>query len=223
MRILGSGAALDLADLDAWPSVAKVLACTIVGAATAAIGYGVGLADARAMLAAAKAETARRTAELHRKRAAADRNAAAGPQRDAAAATLAELRAQLPGATEVPGLLAAVSRAAAAAGLVVEQVELGDERPLWLGAPPANDAADGQTAPYVEVPLRIRVLGGYHQLGVFAAAVAALPRLVVLGDFELRPAEDDPARLAMTAAAATYRQTRGRHAVPGPSPEEAVP
>lgn len=218
MRIPGSGA-LDWADLDAWPLLAKALACTVVGVATAAIGYGAGLSDTRAMLAAAKAETERRAAELRRKRAAANRNAGAGAERDAEAAALAVLRAQLPDAAEVPGLLAAVSGAATAAGLVVEQAELGEERPLWLGAAPANEAAGGQTAPYVEVPLRILVFGGYHQLGAFAAAIAALPRLVILGDFELRPAEGDPARLALTVAAATYRQTQ----VSGPNPDQAAP
>lgn len=212
---------MDLADLDAWPLVAKALACAVVGVATAALGYGVGLSDARAMLAAAKAETARRGAELHRRGAAIDRNATAGAQRDAAAAALAGLRAQLPGATGVPELVAAVSGAATAAGLVVEQVELGDERPLRLDSTPANEAPGGQTAPYVEVPLRIRVLGGYHQLGAFAAAVAALPQLVVLGDFELRPAEGDPARLALTVAAATFRHAP-LHG-PGPRAGQAAP
>lgn len=213
MRIPGSSG-VDLAELDAWPFLAKAVACAVVGVATAAIGYGFGLADARATLAAAKAETARRTAELRRRGAASKRDVAAGAERDAAAAALAALRAQLPGATEVPGLLAAVSRAATETGLLVEQVELGDERPLWLDSTSAYEAT-GQLGSYVEVPLRIRVVGGYHQLGAFAAAVAALPPLVVLRDFELRPAEGDPARLALTVAAATFR-----HA---PAPGKAAP
>ena len=206
MHILGSGDAFDLADLDAWPLLAKTLACAVAGVFAAAVGYGVGLSDARAALAAAKAETARRTAEQHRKRALAHRSAAASTERDEASVALAALRAQLPGATEVPGLLAAVRRAATAAGLAVGHVGLGDERPLWLGPPPTGEAGGGQTAPYVEMPLQIQVLGSYHQLGAFAAAVAALPRLVILGDFELRPVDDDPARLTLAVAAATYRQ-----------------
>lgn len=221
MRIPGSGlggnVAVDLTDLDAWPLLAKALACIAAGALAAAVGYGVGLSDARAALAAAKAETARRFTELQRQEALAKGNVSADAERDAAAAALTALRAQLPGATEVPGLLAAVSRAASAAGLAVGHVELGDERPLRLVPPPTEGAAGGQTASYLEVPLQIQVLGGYHQIGAFAAAVTALPRLVVLGDFELRPAEDDPARLALTVAAATYRQA------PGSGSEEAVP
>ena len=52
-------------------------------------------------------------------------------------------------------------------------------------------------------PFALRVVGGYHQIGVFVSALADLPRLVTLHDFALRPNRSN-AGLQLQISAKTY-------------------
>ena len=91
----------------------------------------------------------------------------------------------------MPGLLDEVSRLAQNSGLIIEQIQ-------WL--PETLQPA------YSELPLQLRVVGGYHDLGVFLSGIAGLPRIVTLHDFTLTaatPAANGPLR--MTLLAKTYR------------------
>lgn len=204
-----AGQRIAWAEAEAWPLAAKVLCCIAVAAATAAVGYAVVVADARAGLAAAQAQTAQLAAEVERKQALANQGAATGAPGDGT--SVEALLAGLPSEAEVPALLEGIGQAAAAEALAIVHLEVGAERPAWLGGP----ATSGDDAPgpddatpvrYLELPIEIEVRGGYHQLGAFAAAAAAQPHLVALGDFQLRVVDDDPARLALTLAASTYRR-----------------
>lgn len=196
---------IDLAAVDAWPLLAKGLACVLVAVLTGIVGYVAVLAEDRSALAAAKAETQRQSAELQRKRALAASPAAAATARNVADAVFAELLEELPARAEVPGLLESIAAAATAEGLAVVRIELGTEQPVWLGGPPGSETEEAQPAPYLALPIAIEVVGGYHELGAFGAGLAALPRLVTVGDFTLRNADDNPAELALTLAASTYR------------------
>ena len=204
-----AGQRIAWAEAEAWPLAAKVLGCVAVAAATAAIGYALVVADARAALAAAQAQTTQLAAEVERKQALANQGAATAEQHDSAKF---EVRlAGLSSEAEVPALLEGIGQAAAAEALAIVQLEVGTERPAWLGT--SASSVDGAPGPddatpvrYLELPIEIEVRGGYHQLGAFAAAAAALPHLVALGDFELRVVDDDPGQLALTLAASTYRR-----------------
>ena len=196
---------IDLPAVDAWPPLAKGLACVLVAVLAGMVGYVAVLADDRSALAAAKAETQRQSAELQRKRALAASPAAAARERNTADAVFAELLEDLPARAEVPGLLESIAAAATAKGLAVVRIELGAEQPVWLGAPSGSETEAAQSAPYLALPIAIEVVGGYHELGAFAAALAALPRLVTVGDFALRNVDDNPSQLALTVAASTYR------------------
>ena len=60
------------------------------------------------------------------------------------------------------------------------------------------------------LPIQIRVVGNYHELGNFVSGVAALPRIVTLHNITLSPKGDT---MVMTATAKTYRrldETGGR-------------
>lgn len=203
----GAGAqSIAWTEVEAWPLLAKALCCLAVAAATAAVCYGVSVADARTALAVARSQTARLAAEVASKQALAS---SGGPQDEAA--DFDPTLARLPSEAEVPALLDGIGQAAAAEDLAIVRLEVGVERPAWLGmraAPGVEGSADGDDAKprYLELPIEIEVRGGYHQLGAFAAAIAGLPHLVSLGDFELRPVDGDPARLALTLTASTYRQ-----------------
>jgi type IV pilus assembly protein PilO len=100
---------------------------------------------------------------------------------------------QLPNKTEVPNLLVDISQTGLAAGLQEK-----------LFQPQAEIRKDF----YAELPISIRLTGGYHQMGNFAAGVAALPRIVTLHDIEIVPASKgagDPGDLVLNVTAKTYR------------------
>jgi type IV pilus assembly protein PilO len=97
---------------------------------------------------------------------------------------------QLPNKTEVPNLLVDISQAGLAAGL--------EEK---LFQPQGETRRDF----YAELPITIRLTGAYHEMGAFASAVAALPRIVTLHDIEIKPAGGDSAELTLDVTAKTYR------------------
>ena len=57
---------------------------------------------------------------------------------------------------------------------------------------------------YAELPIAIRVTGRYHDIGAFAADIAALSRIVTLHNLNIVPG-NGPGMLSMDATARTYR------------------
>lgn len=98
---------------------------------------------------------------------------------------------QLPGKTEVPNLLVDISQTGLAAGL---------EEKLFQ---PSSEQTKGF---YAELPIKIRLVGSYHQFGSFVSGIAALPRIVTLHDIEIRPVDKGGYdNLTMELTAKTYR------------------
>jgi type IV pilus assembly protein PilO len=98
---------------------------------------------------------------------------------------------QLPGKTEVPNLLVDISQTGLSAGL--------DEKLFQPGPEVKKDF-------YAELPIKIRLTGGYHQLAQFVSGIAALPRIVTLGDIEIKPeSKDSYDQLVLDLTAKTYR------------------
>jgi type IV pilus assembly protein PilO len=101
---------------------------------------------------------------------------------------------QLPNKTEVPNLLVDISQTGLAAGL--------EEK---LFQPRGENKMDF----YAELPISIRLTGGYHEMGKFASGIAALPRIVTLHEIEIAPiagrGATDPGELTLNVTAKTYR------------------
>jgi type IV pilus assembly protein PilO len=104
---------------------------------------------------------------------------------------------QLPNKTEVPNLLVDISQSGLAAGL--------EEK---LFQPESEVKKDF----YAELPIRIRLTGGYHEMGAFASGIAALPRIVTLHNIEITPASQSrggagglASDLVLNVTAKTYR------------------
>jgi type IV pilus assembly protein PilO len=101
---------------------------------------------------------------------------------------------QLPNKTEVPNLLVDISQTGLAAGL--------EEK---LFQPQGENRMDF----YAELPISIRLTGGYHEMGKFASGIAALPRIVTLHDVEIVPSGDKNStgsgNLTLNVTAKTYR------------------
>lgn len=122
---------------------------------------------------------------------------------DAYRAQLAEMQEtfgamlrQLPNKTEVAALLVDVSQTGLAAGLEFELFQPQNEQPKEF---------------YAELPIKLRVNGGYHEFGEFVSGLAALPRIVTIGDVAITQARKGRkggaggGQLVMEATAKTYR------------------
>lgn len=98
---------------------------------------------------------------------------------------------QLPGRTEVPNLLVDISQVGVGAGL---------EEKLF------QPSAEVKKDFYAELPIKISLTGSYHQMGEFVSGIAALPRIVTLGELAIKPATKDAYDvLNFELTAKTYR------------------
>ncbi|QID16788.1 type 4a pilus biogenesis protein PilO [Nitrogeniibacter mangrovi] len=96
---------------------------------------------------------------------------------------------QLPNRAEMDSLLADINQAGLGRGLLFELFK------------PGGDIVKEF---YAEMPIAVRVVGNYHDLGEFAADVAKMPRIVTLNNVSIdRPKPGEP--LKMDATAVTYR------------------
>jgi len=96
---------------------------------------------------------------------------------------------QLPNKSEMDALLIDINQAGLGRGLAFELFKPAERENL--------------TEFYAELPVNIKVTGGYHDLGAFASDVAKMPRIVLLTDLKIDPPKDGV--LAMEAIAKTYR------------------
>jgi type IV pilus assembly protein PilO len=99
---------------------------------------------------------------------------------------------QLPNKTEVADLLVDVSQTGLASGLEFELFQPQGERPQEF---------------YAELPINVRVIGNYHELGDFVSGVASLPRIVTLHNVSIanRAKQSEDSLLVMDLIAKTYR------------------
>ncbi len=95
---------------------------------------------------------------------------------------------QLPNKQEMDALVTDVNQAGLGRGLQFE-----------LFKPEAETRRDF----YAELPIRIKVSGGYHDIAAFTSDVAKLSRIVTIHDISLLPSKGGD--LAMDAVAKTYR------------------
>ncbi|MEE9357783.1 type 4a pilus biogenesis protein PilO [Candidatus Vondammii sp. HM_W22] len=100
---------------------------------------------------------------------------------------------QLPDKTEVGELLIDVSQTGLGAGLEFELFDPQDEV---------------QREFYAELPIKIRVEGGYHEFGKFVSGLAALSRIVTLHNVTVTKQfkkDDGASNLVLETTAKTYR------------------
>ena len=95
---------------------------------------------------------------------------------------------QLPNRSEIESLLADINQAGLGRGLQFELFKPGTE---------------GMKDFYAELPIAVRVTGGYHDLGEFVSDVAKMPRIVTLNDIAIEAQKDGS--LKFDATAVTYR------------------
>ncbi|ATE61267.1 type IV pilus inner membrane component PilO [Thauera sinica] len=95
---------------------------------------------------------------------------------------------QLPNRAEMDSLLSDINQAGLGRGLQFDLFK------------PGSDVVKDF---YAEMPIDIKVIGAYHDLGEFASDVAQMPRIVTLNNVALETDKDG--RLKLEAKAVTYR------------------
>lgn len=182
---------LDLNNVGSWPSAVKFVAGLLLLIIVLALGYNFHLRDLQNMLEQRQQEESTLKDQFSNKAFQAANLEAYKEQMKEMEVSFGALLRQLPSDTEVPGLLEDITRTGLGSGLEFEEIKLLPEVVQQF---------------YIELPIQIKVTGGYHDLATFVSGVASLPRIVTLHDFQLAPASgDSPSRLDMQITAKTYR------------------
>lgn len=192
MNLVEELQSLDVNDVGRWPLPFRVGVIAIVFVLVTALGiYFTIVKDRAVQLERAQSEEQelRLTFENKQRKAA---------NYDAYKAQLAQIEQsfgtmlrQLPGETEIPSLIVDISQTGLAAGLQEK-----------LFVPQAEIPKDF----YAEKPIKIRLTGGYHEIGNFVSGIAALPRIVTLHDINITPeSRDEFDNLSLEVTAQTYR------------------
>ena len=190
MNLMEELRTLDTSDPGRWPLPIRLGAIGIwFIVLTFALSYFFVWSDKRPELDAKEAEEQQLRSEFQTKHAKAVNLDVYKTQLKDIERSFGALLRQLPGKSEMEALLTDINQAGLGRGLQFE-----------LFKPAATESASDF---YAELPINIRVTGGYHDIGAFASDVAKLSRIVLLNDVNITPGKDGG--LAMDAVAKTYR------------------
>jgi type IV pilus assembly protein PilO len=187
---------VDLADLDinnlgSWPAPVRVITGILLLILVLFLGYHFHLKDMQSLLAQREAEEVTLKQQFTTKAFQAANLEAYQAQMVEMEESFGAMLRQLPSDTEVPGLLEDITRTGLGSGLEFEEIKLMPEVAQQF---------------YIELPIKISVVGAYHDLATFVSGAASLPRIVTLHDFEIKPlSADSGAKLRMGITAKTYR------------------
>jgi type IV pilus assembly protein PilO len=109
--------------------------------------------------------------------------------------TFGALLRQLPNKSQMDGLLTDINQAGLERGLEFELFKPGQEKAAEF---------------YAEMPISIKITGGYYDLGAFAVGISKLSRIVTLNDLKIVPIagkdkDGKEGQLAVEAVAKTFR------------------
>lgn len=182
---------LDTSNMGSWPRAIKFLVAGLLMLLVLALGYNFSTRDLGSQLDLKREEESTLKEQFADKARMAANLDLYTQQLKEMENAFGELLRQLPGDTEVPGLLEDITRTGLGSGLEFEEIKL-----LPEVAQPF----------YIELPIRITVTGDYHDLATFVSGVAGLPRIVTLHDFDLAPVSPQGApKLRLSILAKTYR------------------
>jgi len=181
---------LDFSNIGDWPAVIKAILILILAGAVGTAWYFLDTEDQYKELARVEATEKDLRQDFETKQAKAANLEAYRAQLAEMEESFGAMLRQLPNRTEVADLLVDVSQTGLAAGLEFE-----------LFQPQAEVPKDF----YAELPIKIRVVGTYHEFGEFVSGLAALPRIVTIHDVQMSPRQNKPGELVLEALARTYR------------------
>ena len=183
---------LDLANIARWPAAARAVVILALMGGVIFLGYWFHTKEQLVELETVEQRELDLKVIFEKKAQQAANLEAYEQQLDEMRESFGAMLRQLPNKTEVADLLVDVSQTGLAAGLEFELFNPQNEIPKDF---------------YAELPITIRVIGNYHEFGDFISGVAALPRIVTVGDVSIasKSGKGDDGLLAMNLTAKTYR------------------
>lgn len=181
-------AELDIQQIGVWPTALKTVLVALILITILVMGYFLKVQDIRQQIQRASEKEVQLLQQYQSKAFLAANLDAYRQQMLELDETFGALLEQLPKDTEVPGLLEDITEVAYGSGLSMKSISLQPEKVSEF---------------YVELPIRIDVIGDYHDFGSFVSGVASLPRIVTLHDYAIKPS--DGSQLNMVIEAKTYR------------------
>jgi len=189
---------LDINDIASWPVIAKTIfiafLCILIGGA----GYYAVISDSIKQLDQTRQQEIDLKSQFEMRASQASSLNAYRQQMVELEEMLKNQLKQLPNKNEVAGLLDDISYIATNNGLKLTRI---------------NWEPEIKKDFYTELPMRIELSGDYNQLGRFSADIAALPRIVLLGNFTINKENKDTKNtnnnignsITMSVQAMTYR------------------
>lgn len=179
---------LDFENMGSWPAAAKVIFAFLLALLVSVISYFL-LVDSKIdELAFAQSKETELRQVYRTKYASAVNLDLYKQQMVEMEQTFSFLLKQLPTTHETPGLLDDITYVGTTSGLTFIRI---------------NWEPEIEKEFYTELPIKIEVIGDYHQFGNFVSEVAKLPRIVSLHDFSIQTEKDE--RLRFNVVAKTYR------------------
>jgi len=210
MNFLEQLRGLDPRDVGRWPWAVRTFFIGLGFAAVVAFGWYMFIwNDDRPQLQKAEADELDLRAQFESKQQRAANLEAYRVQLGEMERSFGAMLRQLPGKTEVPNLLVDISQTGLAAGLSEKLFQPGSEKSNGF---------------YAELPIKIKLVGSYHDFGRFVSGIAALPRIVTLNDIQITPvdAKGGYDNLTMDVTAKTYRYIEDENGAKGAKKKAAV-
>lgn len=179
---------LDLDTIASWPPIPKGILCLLLATLIIFLGYQFDLSAREDSLNHAIRVEEQLKQQLRIKVGKATNLAAYKEQLSNMEKKFSILVHQLPNDTEVPSLLEDITQIGLAAGLEFESITLQPEVSREF---------------FIELPIQIKAVGKYHDIGNFISGVSSLKRIVTLHNFKIFPATSGELNLDILAK--TYR------------------
>lgn len=175
-------------DPASWPGLPQLGLCILLSAAIVTALWFVWLTDSDVELEAERAKEVTLREDFKKKLAQAVNLEALKKQREEVQQYVTQLEKQLPGKAEMDALLSDINQAGLGRSLTFELFRPGQVSVMEY---------------YAELPIAVRVVGRYHDVGSFAADIANLSRIVTLNNLTVGPGKDG--NLVLDATAKTFR------------------
>ena len=179
---------LDPKDPSLWPLVPRLGLYALIVVSVVAVSWYAFLSDFKVELEGEQAKEITLRQDYEFKLAKAVNLEDLKKQREQAQIFVTQLEKQLPGRAEMSALLSDINQAGLGRSLQFELFRPGQVVVRQY---------------YAELPIAIRVVGQYHDMGDFASDIAHLSRIVTLDNMSINPGKDG--NLSMDVTARTFR------------------
>lgn len=180
---------LDPKDPSLWPLLPRTLLCIALGLITAGAAWYFYLSSFEEDLERERATEVSLRADYEKKLLKAVSLEGLKKQREQVQQYVIQLEKQLPSKSEMAALLSDINQAGLGRSLQFELFK------------PGSEAVKDY---YAELPISVKISGGFHDMGMFASDIAHLSRIVTLNNISIAPKGKEGA-LTLDATARTYR------------------